>query len=246
MVCSLHEGRITTRSSRLTSGYGNNMSPDLRSSTRISTPGAPVGPLSAKPLVAGPNKPGSQGHGRAPSWPPVLVFWPRRATRPGPPTASAAVAGVSIGSLYQYFPDKDAIVTELVRRHIDDEDQEIETRLASDDLGARTLAERTRVFVEATVAIHRHDPVLHRVLFEEAPRTPEALTALRSFERDTVAAVELLLASDPRSTSDISLAAYMTVTAIESITHRYVSAHPEGVDAEALVDELTMLLIVAI
>lgn len=35
----------------------------------------------------------------------------------------------------------------------------------------------------------------------------------------------------------------MTVTAIESITHRYVSAHPEGVDAEALVDELTMLIV---
>jgi len=156
----------------------------------------------------------------------------------------AAVAGVSIGSLYQYFPDKDAIVTELVRRHIDDGVREIETRLASDDLDARTLAERTRVFVEATVAIHRHDPVLHRVLFEEAPRTPEALTALRSFERDTVAAVELLLATDPEvHVRDISLAAYMTVTAIESITHRYVSAHPEGVDAEALVDELTTLIV---
>src|SRR5947207_4379776 len=27
-------------------------------------------------------------------------------------------AGVSIGSLYQYFPNKDAIVAELARRHI--------------------------------------------------------------------------------------------------------------------------------
>jgi AcrR family transcriptional regulator len=32
----------------------------------------------------------------------------------------ARVAGVSPGSLYQYFPDKDAIVTEIARRLIDD------------------------------------------------------------------------------------------------------------------------------
>ena len=35
----------------------------------------------------------------------------------------------------------------------------------------------------------------------------------------------------------------MTVVAIESITHRYVSAHPEGIDAEAVVDELTALVV---
>ena len=29
----------------------------------------------------------------------------------------AAAAGVSVGSLYQYFPSKDALVVELLRRH---------------------------------------------------------------------------------------------------------------------------------
>jgi hypothetical protein len=29
----------------------------------------------------------------------------------------------------------------------------------------------------------------------------------------------------------------------ESITHRYVSAHPDGIDAEAVVDELTALFV---
>jgi len=156
----------------------------------------------------------------------------------------ASVAGVSIGSLYQYFPDKDAIVTELVRRHIDDGVREIEARLSAPGVGATTLAQRTRVFVEATVAIHRDDPALHRVLFEEAPHTPEVLSALRRFERDTVAAVEILLAKDPEvHVRDIPLAAYITVTAIESITHKYVSSHPEGIDAEAFIDELTTLVV---
>lgn len=156
----------------------------------------------------------------------------------------ASMAGVSIGSLYSYFPNKEAIVAELVRSHIDDGIREIGTRLAQTDLDSLSLEERTRQFVEATVAIHQGDPALHRVLFEEAPRSPEVLSALRAFEHDTVQAVELLLADDPEvHVVDLALAAYMTVLAIESITHRYVSSHPEGIDAEALVDELTALVV---
>jgi AcrR family transcriptional regulator len=156
----------------------------------------------------------------------------------------ASAAGVSIGSLYSYFPDKDAIVTELVRRHIEDGIREIGARFADADLTALPLEERTRRFVEATVAIHQDHPALHRVLFEEAPRSPEVLSDLRSFERDTVHTVELLLADDPDvHVPDVALAAYMTVVAIESITHRYVSSHPEGIDAEAMVDEMTTLVV---
>jgi AcrR family transcriptional regulator len=156
----------------------------------------------------------------------------------------ASMAGVSIGSLYSYFPDKDAIVTQLVRRHIDDGIEEIGARLAQPDLALLSLEERTRLFVEATVAIHQEDPALHRVLFEEAPHSTEVLSELRGFEADTVRAVEVLLADDPEvHVDDVALAAYMTVVAIESITHRYVSSHPEGVDAEAVVDELTALVV---
>jgi AcrR family transcriptional regulator len=156
----------------------------------------------------------------------------------------AATAGVSVGSLYSYFPNKDAIVTQLVRRHIDDGIREIGARLAQTDLASLPLEERTRRFVEATVSIHSDDPALHRVLFEEAPHSLDVLSDLRSFEHDTVRAVELLLADDPEvHVNDLALAAYMTVVAIESITHRYVSSHPEGIDAEAVVDELTALVV---
>ena len=151
---------------------------------------------------------------------------------------------MSIGSLYSYFPDKDAIVTSLVRRHIDDGIAEIGGRLATPDLSSLKLEERTRLFVEATVAIHEGDPALHRVLFEEAPRSAEVVAELRTFESDLVTAVETLAADDPEvDVPDVRLAAYMTVVAIESITHRYVSAHPDGIDAEAVVDELTALVV---
>src|SRR5215475_5457688 len=42
----------------------------------------------------------------------------RHGYRAGTTNWIAERAGVSIGSLYQYFPNKDAIVMELARRHI--------------------------------------------------------------------------------------------------------------------------------
>src|SRR5260370_7955640 len=41
----------------------------------------------------------------------------------------AEVAGVSIGSLYQYFPDKPAIFTPLHQRHINQIDRMVQTKL---------------------------------------------------------------------------------------------------------------------
>ena len=156
----------------------------------------------------------------------------------------AEEAGVSIGSLYQYFPNKDAIVAELIRRHVHVGVAEIASRLADSSVQSRSLAERVEIFVGVTVALHRDDPALHRVLFEEAPHPPDVLEELRQFEANMVSAVEASLASDPEvHVADVGLAAYLTVTSIESITHRYVSSHPSGFDAEALVRQLTALVL---
>jgi AcrR family transcriptional regulator len=76
----------------------------------------------------------------------------------------AARAGVSIGSLYQYFPNKDAITKALLRR-------ETEPLIAAfEQVGnAPSLAEGLQRFVRAAVAHQLRRPVLARLLdFEEA------------------------------------------------------------------------------
>lgn len=81
----------------------------------------------------------------------------------------AAAAGVSIGSLYQYFPNKDAILAALTDAHIDAGGTLLAERLR--DGLPESLADLLRLFVRAAIDNHRDDPALHRVLFEEAPRS---------------------------------------------------------------------------
>src|SRR5215813_5176327 len=79
----------------------------------------------------------------------------------------AEVAGVSIGSLYQYFPSKEALVAAVIDRHT----QEISevTRNALVKAAARPIEVAARVFVSAGIDGHRVNPKLHGVLAEQIP-----------------------------------------------------------------------------
>ena len=81
----------------------------------------------------------------------------------------AEQAGLSVGSLYQYFPNKDSILVELIDRHLGDAAERATAAIGRFD-AATTLDERVRVVVEVMVDNHLGTPRLHQVLFEEAPR----------------------------------------------------------------------------
>ena len=85
----------------------------------------------------------------------------------------AAEAEISIGSLYQYFPNKDALLVALADRHLD----EASTALAGIAAGLRatapSLEEVCRTLVTAAVVLNSPGSIHH--LLWQAPRT-EALT----------------------------------------------------------------------
>ena len=153
----------------------------------------------------------------------------------------AMEAGLSIGSLYQYFPSKDAILVELVRRHIDDGAARVAVELAATP--GRPLDERLGALVDAMVANHEDDPALHQVLFEEAPRPPELLAELHALEALAVEAVAALLAADPAvQVDDVAMAARVVVTTVESAVHRVVATRDRSVDLLAFRRELVTML----
>lgn len=77
----------------------------------------------------------------------------------------AELAGVSIGSLYQYYPDKTALLEAVRERHLKDCFEAVErsaTCLDRADAFARCI-------VHELIEVHRKNPGLHRVLIDEAP-----------------------------------------------------------------------------
>lgn len=150
----------------------------------------------------------------------------------------AAAADVSIGSLYQYFPNKDAILAALTDAHIEAGTALLVQRLR--DGLPESLDATLRLFVRAAIDNHRDDPALHRVLFEEAPRSAALLARLRETEARGIAGVTELLRHHPEvRVADPEFAARLTIATIESLVHRLIAA---PVDTTQLEDEVVRLL----
>ena len=157
----------------------------------------------------------------------------------------AEEAGVSVGSLYQYFPSKEALVAAVMKRHNQELMQIVRDALA--EVAAYPMEQAARKLVTAAVNAHRIDPKLHRVLAEQIPRTGQLENAL-AFNRETYDLFRAYLEShrDELRSVDLGLAAFVCVTSIEALTHAAVLHHSEMLSdeaMEALINEATRLVV---
>jgi AcrR family transcriptional regulator len=101
----------------------------------------------------------------------VLEAVPRVLTRHGPQAITtnriAEAAGVSIGSLYDYFPEKQSIYLALHDRHVDAVHQVIEQ--TSSHCASASLDEFTLVLVERLAEVHARDAELHELTSAAVP-----------------------------------------------------------------------------
>lgn len=157
----------------------------------------------------------------------------------------AAVAGVSIGSLYQYFPGKEALIEAVIGRHT--EELSLVVRAAMARVASYALETAVRELVAAAIAAHSIDPKLHRVLAEEVPRTGRFanITAVEGSAREFVRAY-LEGHRSEIEVADLDLAAFTLVTAIEALTHSAVLYRPDLLadgKTDGYVDEVSRLVL---
>jgi len=154
----------------------------------------------------------------------------------------AEKAGVSIGSLYQYFPNKTALLGELQRRHIADLERGI-AEMAVQSASA-PLADVVRRAIEHNVKAHLIDPALHRVLSEEMPRF-----GTLDWEAGFIERTERRVrhAFEARRSEivvpNLDLAVYIVTRTVETAVHNAVNERPEDLKSGALAEEVTRMIV---
>src|SRR5690348_6399661 len=157
----------------------------------------------------------------------------------------AEVAGVSVGSLYQYFPGKDSLVAAVIDRHRQEIMRTVRKGLAG--IFDLPVEQAVRKLVAIGVEAHRLDPRLHRVLAEQIPRVGNS-KELEAFSRENYA---LFMAYLERHRAELrvenlELASFVCATSIEALTHNAVLHHSRMLSdkmMEALIDEGARLVI---
>ena len=156
----------------------------------------------------------------------------------------AEVAGVSVGSLYQYFPSKEALVAAVIEHHQQEIMQTVRGELA--DILAQPVETAVRKLVAVAVKAHRVDPKLHRVLAEQIPRVGK-LEKLETFNRENYTLFRTYLEGhrDELCVDDLELASFVCVTSIEALTHNAVLHYSKMFSdetMEALIDDCARLV----
>lgn len=149
----------------------------------------------------------------------------------------AELAGVSIGSLYQYFPNKEALITALAEQHVNTMMEIIESKLK--DLSEAPIEVILHELVKACIAAHAVDPMLHKVLNEQVPRINNT-----NLEQQVTALLRNYLEKkcDQIQPQNLDLTVFILVRTVEALTHAAVIEHPELLSNGQLEQEITNLL----
>jgi AcrR family transcriptional regulator len=146
----------------------------------------------------------------------------------------AVEAGMSIGSLYQYFPNKDAILVALTRRHIDSATAGL-VNLVSALSPEGGIGETLRTVVDFLVEQHALDD-LHLLVMHQAPRTHEISVALDGARMRLVGMTAHFLASQLSDDRERLLVARMVVATIDAGAHDVILREPRGAARQAAID----------
>lgn len=148
-------------------------------------------------------------------------------------------AGVNISSLYQYFPNKLAILEALQTRHIATPDDGYAQWL--ERLRDLSLEEVVRSVVDVALEMHAANPTMHRLFLDTLPR--QTRHSHDDFEADRIARIAAILLPKSRAGKDPDMMLFITRHALTWVVHEAVCERPEWLTDPAFRKELVALLV---
>ncbi len=161
-------------------------------------------------------------------------------------TRIAEVAGVSVGTLYQYFGNRDSILDALQDREFE-RATEFMLRVLADSGGpspSQSPEQIARRVIEGLLALYAACPALHRLLVVEGLRVA-APDRVQAFDLRMVGAIRSFFAHAglPIRRQNHDVAAFVIYNSVRATMLARLLEAPPGVDDAALVEELSDLVV---
>lgn len=153
----------------------------------------------------------------------------------------AQVAGVSVGSLYQYFPNKDALILAVAEEHsrvMREALIDTATKYRDGDFRAGV-----RHFVRGMIASHAIDPALHRALVQQLLHLGFDHFAASQAEVRALVEGWLIFRAADLQIENPRVAAFVLVATVESVIHAAVFEQPALLADPAFEDEVVRLVL---
>lgn len=154
-------------------------------------------------------------------------------------TNVALRAGVSVGTLYQYFPNKSALLQAVLRRHLAEVAEAVE--LACQEQHGRTLQQMATALIIAFLQAKMKDPKTSVALYSISSDLDGAKIAQQMGTRFHKAIVQMLETASEPLTTDPRLVASMLEGAMVGISRRMLESGAPEQQYDSVREELIFM-----